>query len=575
MKKVLDTGEMVVAGPLHLLQGGTGIIGRAPVFEEINGKRRFWGLVSAVIDADQLFRRVGRKLDGLDVAIRGVDGKGEDGAVFMGDEKLFSAERNAVRVNVVFPSGNWVIAATPLGGWSTYTSLSLYLLLMLVGLATIILISTYRGMRKNLAIRMTQNSLNEAQAIAHLGSWELNSRTDVLWWSDEVYRIFGQRKEFEPTIEGFYAMVHPDDVDVMQGVVGAAINNYKRFSLEHRVIKPDGSVIHVHEQGKGEYDSRGQLLKIKGTVLDVTEQAVAQTRLYDEQQKIKAMAEASYDAFVMVNSKGLVSFWSPAAEKLFGWTKEEAVGKEIHDLIAPLEYHKDAKAGMKSFAQTGKGAVMESVLEFDAVRKDGSRVPVERSVSAFSVNDEYYAVGILRDISERKEFQEELQLMARTDKMTGLFNRGYFVELAEQEVERTRRFGHSLSLIMFDADKFKNVNDTYGHDVGDKVLISIANTVKNSVRDIDIVGRIGGEEFTVLLLDTDLNAAKNVAEKIRINIQAQGVTLDDGTEVSFTVSLGISTFREEVGSFEEMLKRADGALYEAKNNGRNRWECAP
>jgi len=576
VKHVRDSGKMLVAGPLSLIQGGTGLIGRAPVVVREGTKEKFWGIVSAVIDADQLFERVNFSgLKDLDIALRGVDGQGEHGEIFKGRGTLFSPESESIKMSVNLPSGSWIIAAVPKEGWITSSPISPYSRLLLASFTAITLVLTYKGMKKNHEIQRTRKSLNEAQAIARLGSWELDVRTDRLWWSDEVYRILGVAKEdVTPVTEEFFSMVHPIDRETVEKEFHDAILNQEPYSREHKIVRPNKEIRVIHGQGKGEYDTAGKLIRTTGTILDVTERAVAREKLRNEQAKIKAMAEASYDSLVMVDAKGIVLFWSPAAETMFGWSNEEAIGSEIHDLIAPLHYHEEAKSGLKEFALTGTGKVMESVMEFDALRKDKSIIPVERSVSSFQIDNDFFAVGILRDVTERKKLEKELTLLARTDKMTSLYNRGYFMELAEHEIDRSLRYNTSLAIIMFDADKFKNINDQYGHDIGDKVLIRIAETVTSVVRKADVVGRLGGEEFAVLLPETSMLDAQKVAEKIRVRIQTESIATPRSGNVSCTVSLGIAEFNESIGDVELLLKLADTALYRAKAAGRNRWECA-
>ncbi|WP_316897508.1 diguanylate cyclase [Pseudodesulfovibrio indicus] len=572
VQKIMETGRMVVAGPVDLVQGGRGIIGRAPVFVTSDGKRRFWGVVSAVIDTDRLFQKVGLTGTGLRIALRGADGGGEDGEMIFGEETLFAPEAAPVKVAVRFPSGNWLIAAVPGEGWNSHRTYAMEFRLLTTGFVLVILFMLYRGMRKKHILLKTRRTLNEAQTIAKFGSWELDMRSGVNWWSDQVYRLYGVNpEEFEPSLDVLLERIPEEDLPAVKEALEKTRHSREPFSLAHRVNRADGSQIHVRVQGAGEYGPRGRLLRVVGTILDITEQVRAQEALRKEQLKLTAMADASYDAFIMVDARGRILFWSPAAERMYGWNEEEAMGKEIHELIAPVSYHDDAKAGMHRFAGTGTGPVMESIMEFDSLRKDGSILPVERSVSAFKVEGEYYAVGILRDITERKRFLEELTRLARIDSMTGLNNRAYFTELVELELERARRQGHPVCLVMFDADRFKLVNDTYGHDVGDQVLAGLARTVADSMRCTDILGRLGGEEFAALLLDTDLESAKLVAEKMRQVVEDATVSTEDGTVVDFTISLGIAEFSKDVPDLEHLLKFADQALYRAKAEGRNRW----
>jgi diguanylate cyclase (GGDEF)-like protein len=160
--------------------------------------------------------------------------------------------------------------------------------------------------------------------------------------------------------------------------------------------------------------------------------------------------------------------------------------------------------------------------------------------------------------------------MATTDGLTGLTNRARFLEIAAQELERSKRYNHPLSLTMLDADKFKNVNDTYGHDAGDAVLVNIAETAKRTLRETDTLARIGGEEFVVLMPETEEGMAMQVAERLREAIENQEVVSADGRIIRYTVSAGVTAMRTDDASIGSILKRADNALYTAKSAGRNR-----
>ncbi len=697
------TGELIVDGPLQLVQGGTGIIGRAPVFMHEKGQRRFWGVVSSVIDADRLYDMAGMRDTTLKLALRAVNEYGQEGPVFWGQPDLFEPKIDAVRMPVTFPSGNWVLAGTPEHGWSHTPPLAfmvhgLVLLLFLVsGFAA------YRAARRNHLIEQTRESLNHAQALARLGSWDADMRNGDLWWSDETFRILGtDREEHTPSLRGFMDMVHPDDRELVEARFADSLRSCGSYSVDHRIVLADGTVRHVQERGKTECDDMGSPIRSTGTIQDITDRKLIEDALKANEAQMRAMAEASHDALIMIDSDDRVMFWSPAAERMFGWTRKEALGRSLHLLVTQESDREKAWKGLKHFATTGQGPVVGSVMEFMAVKKGGELFPVERSVAAFRLGDSYYAVGSLRDITQRRKaeqdlrafsdrlelasraggigvwewnikddsliwdkqmlaiykirdgefsglyeawkgrvhpediaaahnaiqeagrsaspwewefriiwpdgsvrhvraaaltrrdaqgqpefmvgvnwdvtesrrLQEQLHNLATTDALTGLANRRWFMERTEGELERCSRYGSPFSLIMFDADKFKSVNDTYGHDAGDMVLKAIAEAARSVLREVDILGRLGGEEFAIGLPETAIEGGRLVAERVRLAIQDSGVELEDGTTVRFTVSLGVAEYSEDCSSLEALLKQADAALYRAKQNGRNRVECA-
>ncbi len=194
-----------------------------------------------------------------------------------------------------------------------------------------------------------------------------------------------------------------------------------------------------------------------------------------------------------------------------------------------------------------------------------------------SSDSEIHHIGIIiydvTDIAvnkgELESANELLAVMSRTDMLTQLYNRGYWEDCLSREFRRYKRTHQPCSLVMFDIDHFKKVNDTYGHQAGDEVIRFTARTLLDAVRETDIAGRYGGEEFTVLLIDTDQAGALYFCERLRKQIEAAQVEFE-GQEITYTVSLGICEAEEELEDYQEWLGRADQSLYQAKHDGRNR-----
>ncbi|MCA9791087.1 MAG: diguanylate cyclase, partial [Candidatus Eremiobacteraeota bacterium] len=172
------------------------------------------------------------------------------------------------------------------------------------------------------------------------------------------------------------------------------------------------------------------------------------------------------------------------------------------------------------------------------------------------------------EIEERTRVQEELRVLATTDSLTGAANRRRFLELAEQEFQRARRYPSPLAGVMLDADNFKAVNDNYGHDVGDQVLKALAGVVAAQLRVSEVFGRMGGEEFAIAMPSTDAQGAAIMAERLRQAVAALEVEAR-GEKVRFTISIGIAELTPADTSFASILSRADAALYQAKAAGRN------
>ena len=164
---------------------------------------------------------------------------------------------------------------------------------------------------------------------------------------------------------------------------------------------------------------------------------------------------------------------------------------------------------------------------------------------------------------------QQLEVLSQTDALTKLNNRGHWETCLVQEFKRAARTGQSCTLIMFDIDHFKNVNDTYGHQAGDEVIRNISSNISDSIRETDIAGRYGGEEFVVLLIDTAVSNAKIFSERLRKRIEAEVVT-HEAVDIKYTISLGLAELDKSIKSHTQWIECADKALYEAKETGRNK-----
>ena len=183
--------------------------------------------------------------------------------------------------------------------------------------------------------------------------------------------------------------------------------------------------------------------------------------------------------------------------------------------------------------------------------------------------DELELTARLRNMLSLREYVLELKRLATIDSLTAVYNRRYFLEDAEKEFARACRYEKSLSILMLDADKFKRVNDQFGHSGGDAVLVELASICRSELREVDFMGRLGGEEFAICLSETNSAAAALVAERLRCALEDTTVVTDLG-KVNFTVSIGFTAKQEDDCSLSKLLNRADRALYAAKSAGRNR-----
>jgi two-component system, cell cycle response regulator len=298
--------------------------------------------------------------------------------------------------------------------------------------------------------------------------------------------------------------------------------------------------------------------------------AVARMRLEEElrlaKQRFQAIIDLAQDAIIAYDDDRIISLFNPAAERMFGYDHSDIVGRPL-SLLLP-EIGEDSVSPLES-AIAGGDNEKPALPEVKAVRRCGDVFPAEAALSRIEHPSGRLYTLVLRDISERKAAEDELRRLATTDPLTSVANRREFMEAAERELARVRRYGRPLALLMLDVDHFKSINDAYGHAAGDDVLVTLAAETRECLRECDVIGRLGGEEFAVILPETPLVEALEVAERLRRRLQ--GLSIRCGPHnINFTVSIGVGACAASDMSIEAPLTRADHALYTAKREGRNR-----
>ena len=212
---------------------------------------------------------------------------------------------------------------------------------------------------------------------------------------------------------------------------------------------------------------------------------------------------------------------------------------------------------------------LEVRKELSVRRKDGSFFTAWCIISPFVVGSNSFASIMVSDLTESKRLENELKIQATTDALTGLLNRRQFMLRADEELRRMERYGGSCALMMIDIDRFKLINDTYGHAAGDAALQEVANILAKAMRDTDLLGRIGGEEFAVVAVELQADSCWQIAERLRQSIAASAIYMETDKQITLTVSVGVACCLSAADSITAMMKRADTALYQAKNRGRN------
>ncbi len=312
---------------------------------------------------------------------------------------------------------------------------------------------------------------------------------------------------------------------------------------------------------------------LMAVVTDISLQVKQERQLKQTESWFEAIFTGVNDfAFFALDRYGLIEEWNSSGLRQTGFQTAEMLGRTLHCLYASDENIRH-KPELQLEAARREGWHVD---EGRCVRKDGSRYWSQSLVAALrEENGEICGFSmVLRDITERRVTAAEVQRLLTTDHLTGAVNRARFFELAETEIARWHRHRRPLSVVMIDLDHFKHVNDTSGHAAGDQVLRVTVERCRTVLRSFDIVARMGGEEFVILLPGTDDLEVVEIAEQIRAVIAAEPVVAGD-LLLAITASLGCATISEDAEDLDALLKLADEALYRAKRRGRNRVETQP
>lgn len=301
-------------------------------------------------------------------------------------------------------------------------------------------------------------------------------------------------------------------------------------------------------------------------VRDLTEAKKKEAALLQSIGELDDLYNYAPCGYHSVDAEGAVVKMNKTELSWLGYEKEDVIGKPFKNYLTP-ESRKIYSAQFEQYKQSGH----QKDLELELVQKNGDRRPV--LLNSTAIFDEHSTFVMSRttlvDLTDRKKLDQELQRQAHMDFLTGLNNRGNFNELAQREFATCRRLNTPLGFLFFDIDNFKQINDTYGHHAGDLVLRAVGDCCLKTLREIDILGRWGGEEFVALLPGLKSDDIRDTAERLRVALSEIEVDVQQAASISFTVSIGASCLKSKDSSVNSLMRRADIALYSAKSNGKN------
>ncbi len=345
----------------------------------------------------------------------------------------------------------------------------------------------------------------------------------------------------------------------------------------HRNGKIIGT-LNIYADDKSVFDSEGQNLLIEMAAdidfaldnFDIETQRINfKDQLSESVEISRLVLENSLDAIINMNSQGLVIEWSGAAHKMFGYRREDALGKKLSDLIIPVRDREAHINGMNRVMATNQSNMTGRRVEVSALRSDGTEISVEMSVAKIETSHLVFFSAFIRDITDRKASESQIQKLAHFDPLTDLPNRVLLQDHFKYALSLVKRNNSKLAVIFLDLDHFKDINDTLGHSIGDLLLIEVAKRLASTLREEDTLSRLGGDEFILILPGTDSHGAANVSQKL-LSILAQPYHIDT-FELTVTGSIGVALYPSDGNNLEMLSQKADTAMYRAKHEGRNNY----
>lgn len=434
-------------------------------------------------------------------------------------------------------------------------------------------------LKKDIIMMQEKNAeikkLKDRMALAFDGSndaiWDWDFKDKSLYISKRWHDISGFEGNLLSKVAEWKKRIHPDDYKfVMHSIFENIRGNTEYLDIKHRIKHLDGHWIWIHMRGKTQFDENGKAVRMTGTQSDISKDIEIQLKNIQQAQIIQQI----HDSVITTDLKGYIIDWNLGSEHMFGYSADEVIGKHV-TILHDIKNFPSFKKAYATLIRTGSYTTDVSLIKKS---KEHIYVSLSTSILKDENDNPISMVGYLQDISKRKKAEDELyhqknalDYQAHHDSLTGLPNRVLFHDRLEQGIEKSKRKNKILALFFIDLDHFKEINDSLGHDVGDKMLKIVTDRLKKRVRDEDTIARLGGDEFTIIVENLAKGEdASFLAQKI-IDVLSLPIDIDDN-QLYISSSIGISLYPNDGLTAQNLLKYADAAMYKAKDEGRNNFQ---
>jgi len=361
--------------------------------------------------------------------------------------------------------------------------------------------------------------------------------------------------------------VHPADAPRMLELWRALFEGHCYTGAEFRMRTRDGGEKWCWSAGSPLYDEDGVQIGVQIRDADISLRKQAELRLRESEHRSRAIIETTSDAFLSADDNGVIQEWNRAAEQIFGVPRAEAVGANVFELVVTESGREILERGLGSLGIDGEATV--ELVARNAARGDFA---AEMRLWPMLVDGSLTLNAFVRDITERKQREEQVTFMAYHDPLTGLPNRAMLEQHLELVLVRARHDASAAALLYLDIDRFKSVNDTFGHEAGDAFLCDVATRLRSAARAGDLVVRLGGDEFVIVLGDLPADSAASVASAVAERVHEGLAQAFEGLGASFqtSASVGIALFPDDGSDPASLLTAADTGMYASKRAGRGR-----
>jgi len=426
-------------------------------------------------------------------------------------------------------------------------------------------IESNRRQRSEKITQETNERLNNALNAGLMGTWNVDMHTGMDTRDASLNQLVGlPAKSSKQPVADWFKYVHPDDTAEMDEAWEQAISSESGlYETEHRLIRKDGKIIWVYDRGQMIRDNNGQVQYAVGAVVDITNRKISQEKL----QLSSSVFNSTSEGIVITDVDRVIIDVNPAFSEITGYSSEEVIGQEPRILSSGKQSPEFYVAMWQEINDSGhwQGEVWN--------RKKSGEVYAELlTISSLkdTKNNIINYVGLFTDITNSKLQQDHIKKMAHFDALTSLPNRSLLTDRFNQALAHSKRSGTLLAVCFLDLDDFKPVNDNYGHEVGDKLLIEVAARLESTVREEDTVSRLGGDEFSLLLGEIKSTAqCYELLERITQSVSAPYFI--GGESINISASVGVSLFPTDNVELDVLLRNADQAMYQAKQEGKSNY----